>query len=402
MPFLRQELIFPKKDTQKLRHHFESYLPLAKHAAQWIVDQNKQNQFPFLDLLFEPREDSDTLMHSLKIFFQTHFKRLFVLTPIGLSSSMRSLVRLTQSFWPRNDSALTHIVILDTLDPEAFWELVGGSDPKTTGVLMISQTGEEFESLLMLMRLIEYWKDFLTPEALAQAVTIIAPLKKTRAQHIGERFGFYLFDLPEELQLNPFFCLSWIAALPAAISGADIQKIRSGAAYFCHAFVQQKETGPTEYAALLAFLFQGMGISAQGCIPMSSILKPFGTWFCDVFSEKSATHTFHQRILCADALDKGPYLPNMALTLLSKEYASSESLAPELWASHPGLKGLAKASLNQGLHQKQEAYLSLMHQHYPLPIRLLSLSNYAEQNLGYAMAYRLFERLIYDALISHL
>ena len=333
------------------------------------------------------------------------FHSVLIIGMGGASLGGKALTALFQS-WVMSDSSFPFIYFLDNLDPEIFWELMSVLNPRTTGVIVISKSGETPETLIQLMRCLEYWQEFLSPHELASHFTVVTSPGKNALSKIAKHFRFTLLNHPPDVG-GRFSCLTVTGLLPVLITGGDPRKVRQGASQvFTEAFAEE-ESAPVQGTALLWGLFQQKAITSHVMMAYGDAFQDFNMWHRQLWAESLGKEGKGFTPLTALApadhhsqlqlyLD-GPH--DKVFTLLSERQLPREKPKPEMWKDFPELNFLAYASLEDLVHAQLTATAQMLTDR-GCPVRKITVSTLNERSMGALFAHFIVETLLMAELLG--
>ncbi|MDR2464033.1 MAG: hypothetical protein LBD36_00220 [Holosporales bacterium] len=174
------------------------------------------------------------------------------------------------------------IHFIDNIDSFEWIKLFQNINPKTTGVIVISKSGNTTETLCQTLMAIEkldglpYCDHFL----------FITDQTDSAIRDIAKHYGITCLDHPSGIG-GRFAGFSIVGLLPALIAGIDVKEIIAGAKDAVAIFI---EDGPTIENAVLngAFLqndlfLKGINISVMFCY--ADRLRPFAEWHRQLVAE---------------------------------------------------------------------------------------------------------------------
>lgn len=365
-------------------------------AFQRLSHKASERAFPFLESPFDPApaEKYRELV--------THFQQFRMIVVIGVAEELagaRALSALLQS-WVWVEDSFPRLCFLDQLDPETFWEMMSVANPQTTGVIVISQSGDSLPTLIQLMRCLEYWQGLIAPQDFHQHFLIITGQKAGNLRKIITHFHLTHISYPESTG-KAVSCFSVVALLIAMIVGLDIHKLCQGAALTCNQFFLRHLRTPIEGVALMRTLVQFHGVQNHFLLPHGDIFDPLIAWYQQIWAEvlgEKSEFLFPIRNKPFEKLmpfGKIRYF----FTVFSELQVARERLMPELWAGFPELKKLsctALADLSQAQCEKM-CQLLVSRKH---PLRILRVHTLNEETLGALLMNSLLETLLVAELLA--
>jgi glucose-6-phosphate isomerase len=331
------------------------------------------------------------------------FDNVLIIGMGGASAGGKALVSLFQS-WVRVDSSFPIICFLDNLDPEIFWELMSLLNPKTTGVLVISPSGETPATLQLCMRCLEYWQTLLSPQEISAHFTTITTPNSSLGR-ITQHFHLTSLAHPPSIG-GRFSCLSLVGLLPLMLVGGEARKVRAGAAAIIREVFAGQNAAPIEAAAAQYALYR-QGLSAHVMMPYGDAFVQLADWWRHLTSESLGKQGHGLLPVCAlGSRDQHNQLQlyldgpkDKVFTLLSEQKRPREHLNPALWRNFPELDFLSKTTLDQLLWAEEETTYRVMVQR-GCPTRRFILKTLSEEAMGALLAHLMLETLILAALMG--
>ncbi|MGL5784157.1 MAG: glucose-6-phosphate isomerase [Alphaproteobacteria bacterium] len=406
-----------RRFTQKLyEHHIEdafesgsvtreaytSSLQDVKAALGLLKHQGEQGLLPMLET---PFWKEDLLQFQAIANAYRKFRYVLVIGTGGATLGGRTLSALLQS-WVMSDTHYPNLYFLDNLDSEIFWEIISLVNPATTGVLVISKSGETPETLIQLMRCLEYWEEFLTPEQLGQHITVITEPKPNTLRRIASHYGFQQLDHPPQVG-GRFSCFTVASFLPAMIAGVNVKEVRQGAAYLLNQVFSQQTSAPVEGAALIWALHQTGKFPSHVMMPYGNVFIPFSLWHRQLWAESlGKDNKGFTPILSPCPLDQHSQLQlylagpkDKFFTFLYERQTARETPRANLWEAFPELKFLAHASISDLVQAEMAATIQVLSQR-GCPARTIVVPTLQEISLGALMMHFMLETLLLAQLLK--
>jgi glucose-6-phosphate isomerase len=171
---------------------------------------------------------------------------------------------------------------IDNVDSYEWTELFRDIDPKTTGVIAISKSGNTTETLCQTLMAIEMWNGL----PYFDHFLFITDQTENAIREIAKHYGITCLDHPLNIG-GRFSGFSVVGLLPALIAGIDVKEIVAGAQNIVATFL---EKGPSTANEILngAFLqndlfSKGKNIFVMFCY--SNRLRPFAEWHRQLLAE---------------------------------------------------------------------------------------------------------------------
>lgn len=380
---------------------YKSSLGIARDAVDTLRAKGKKGTLEMLEAV--SWRDDISNFNAIGTFYR-RFHSVLVIGMGGASLGGKALCSLFQS-WVMSDSSFPFTYFLDNLDPEVFWELMSDFNPKTTGVLVISKSGETAETLMLLMRCLEYWKDLLTPYEISTNFTAVTAPKSALAR-IAEKHQFSMIPHPPHIG-GRFSCFTVTGLLPLIMVGGDPRKVRQGGALTLKNFFAQKHSLPLKSASVLHALYDKVGITNHVLMPYGDAFAPFAQWARQLIAESlgkdgkgltpiTALGPCDQHSQLQLYLD-GP--KDKCFTLFSERNRPREKLKPEMWQSLPELDFLADATLDDLLSAEQRATAHVLAKN-GCAVRSFRVKTFNELSMGALMAHFMIETLLLGELLG--
>ena len=406
---MMKETVFLQQDIQLCfeanilsRELYVNAYQEAEKAFQKIAYKAQNHQYPFLELPF--KTDDLSLLKEAAEYFQ-RFQTVLIIGTGGSSLGGRALCALLQS-WILTSTSFPRLHFLDNLDPETFWEVMSVANPKTTGVLAISKSGETPEILIQVMRCLEYWNGLLDKKELAERFWVITENTQNRLRKIAIHFRLKCLDHPSNIG-GRFSCFSLTSLLPAMIIGFDAKKFRQGAARTCNQVFLGKLKIPIEGVALMWALYKKNEIKTHVLFPYGDAFAPLVLWYRQLWAESlgkngcgftpvDAMGPIDQHSQLQLYLD-GP--KDKFFTILLELQVAREKLSPEMWSALPQLKEFAYHAIADLVQAQCKATCHTLAKRQQ-PIRILRVQTLNEETLGALMMNFMLEVLIMAQLLD--
>ena len=174
--------------------------------------------------------------------------------------------------------------IRDSINPDKFLSLLEIIDCKKTMFCVVTKSGGTLETLTQLTLVIERLKKELGENYTKNICAITAnkdgKLNKWAVQNKVKTF-YFSTDVS-----GRFSVLSAVGLLPAAVVGADIDKILSGAKdMLLSAKNEELLKNPALYGATLQKILMEKGLNISYLMPYADNLKVLSEWYCQLWAE---------------------------------------------------------------------------------------------------------------------
>ena len=376
-------------------------MALARDAVDKLRSKGKDGSLEMLESAFW--KDDIPNFSAIGTFYR-RFHSVVVIGMGGAALSGKALCSLYQS-WIMSDSSFPFIYFLDNLDPEIFWELMSVLNPKTTGIVVISKSGETTETIALFMRCLEYWKEFLTPQEIGTHFTIISRKESALARLTGQ-FQMTFLEHPQAIG-GRFSCFTLVGLLPLIMVGGDPRKVRQGGSAVVKSFFADRTSPPLEGAALLHALYENKKLTSHVLFPYGDAFTQFVQWCRQLVAESlgkqgqgitplSALGPCDQHSQLQLYLD-GP--KDKFFTLLTEKNKPREKVKPDLWASFPEVSFLAENTLEDLLFAHQRATAEVLVSR-DCPVREICVKTFNESSIGALFAHFMLETLVLAELMG--
>ena len=380
---------------------YKNSLGLARDAVDTLRAKGKNGSLEMLEAV--SWRDDISNFNAVGTFYR-RFHSVLVIGMGGASLGGKALCSLFQS-WVMSDSSFPFTYFLDNLDPEIFWELMSDLNPKTTGVLVISKSGETPETLLLLMRCLEYWKDLLTPHEISTNFTVVTNPKSALAR-IAEKHQFSIIPHPPHIG-GRFSCFTVVGLLPLIMVGGDPRKVRQGGTLVLKNFFSRKNSFPLQGASVFHALYEKKSISNHVFMPYGDAFVPFSQWARQLMAESlgkggkgmtpiTALGPCDQHSQLQLYLD-GP--KDKCFTLFAERDRPREKLKPDMWKSLPELDFLSHATLEDLVTAEQKASRHVLGKN-GCAVRNITVKTFNELSMGALLAHFMLETLVLGALLD--
>ena len=392
-------LLPPGRVSQKVA---EQSLHETRQALESLRKKGADGKLPMLEAAFWDKDLAS--IQSLGASYRK-FHSIIIIGIGGASLGGAAMVRLFQS-WVLSSSSFPFVYFLDNLDPEIFWEVMSVINPQTTGVVVISKSGETPETLIQLMRCLEYWSEFLSPYEMSSHFLIATSPIKNSLQKIAKHYRFSTLDHPVDVG-GRFSCLTAAGLLPLFLVGGEPRRVRRGAAQVINNTFDTPVSPPVEGVAGLWALYQEQHITSHVMLSYSQGFDGFNLWYRQLWAESlgkkglgflpitglgpSDQHSQLQLYL------DGPQ--DKCFTFLSQRQLARERLKPEMWKDFPELKFLAYASMEDLVSAEKNATAQVLAER-GCPVRTLCVNKLNEVSLGGLFAHFMLETLLMGELLG--
>ena len=210
--------------------------------------------------------------------FQNEFADVVILGTGGSSLGGKCICAFAKSDKPK-----LHFV--DNIDPATFAELFAVINPSSTGVLVISKSGNTSETLAQFNVFLQWLQTRLTPSEVSGRVKIITQERSSPLREIGNKKNFDILNHDPNIG-GRFSAFSLVGILPALIAGIDISSFRKGAATtLTYTRKKRHNSAPAQGAALKLAAAKHATLATDILMLYSDKLFWFGQWYRQLWAE---------------------------------------------------------------------------------------------------------------------
>lgn len=381
---LQQDLSLLVKSGLCNRKDYQGGYLRALQALKHMKVRFDRGEMAFLRGPFLPLTDLNTL--------QENFRGIRMILVVGSPSkliSLRALSGILQS-WIWVDGSRPRLCFLDDLDPEVFWEIMSIANPLTTGVMVLSQSGESEPVLLQLMRCLEYWHGMMEPEEIARHFVIITSPSSSRLMRLVERWKLPWWRYPV-VPFPALGCFSPSLLAPLGLAGFDRERFNQGSGSTCLQFFQGQLKAPLEMAAVAFAGHKSYTLETHRVWGHGSIFHAITAWMQEVAQQLRKKSPY--ACVSSDQKIEGKRMT----TMFFERHVARERLVPDFWKDIPALKTLAQTPM---LHWVKAKHERLCHQemqegHF---LRRLNVHSLNEETLGALFMNHVLETLLVDTM----
>ena len=223
-------------------------------------------------------EDDLPKLREIAYSFQNEFADVVILGTGGSSLGGKCICALAKSNKPK-------LHFIDNIDPATFAELFAVINPASTGVLVISKSGDTSETLAQFNVFVQWFETRLTPSEVSGRVKIITQQRSSALREIGNKKNFDILNHDPNIG-GRFSAFSLVGILPALIAGIDISSFRKGAATtLIHARKKRHKSAPAQGAALKLAAARHATLGTDILMLYSDKLFWFGQWYRQLWAE---------------------------------------------------------------------------------------------------------------------
>jgi len=257
-----------------------------KRAYQNVIKNPNKEAKAYFDLVLNP-QDLDEIKEYAD-YISSNFENFVVLGIGGSALGARAIF-----------SALTHMnhkknkifrnnrpnwFIRDSINPDKFLSLLEIIDCKKTMFCVVTKSGGTLETLTQLTLVIERLKKELG-ENYTKNICAITANKQGKLNKWATENKIKTFYFSTDVS-GRFSVMSAVGLLPAAVVGADINKILSGARdMLLSAQNEELLNNPALYGAVLQKIFMDKGLNISYLMPYADNLKVLSEWYCQLWAE---------------------------------------------------------------------------------------------------------------------
>lgn len=357
-----------------------------------LVYQHLKNLISTLPHFKVMAESVDSILALAEKF--KRFKHLIVLGTGGSSLGGQTLVALAKNKDPQ-------IIFLDNIDAAHFNASLSEVDCKTSGIIVISKSGNTPETIIQMGTIKALWPEFDWPN---QAL-VITENNPNALREITEKWQIPVQDHPREIG-GRFSVFTLVGLLPAAIAGLDIKSFREGGLDVIKNLESLKpEECPYIIGALQHVGFMSYGVNQSVVVAYSNALYVLGAWYAQLWGESiGKVNPQGQRVgstplRALGAVDQHSQLQlyidgprDKFFTFLTLE---EQGPAPTVdWSefNHPALKNLSGHTMGQLMDAEQKATIETMRTQ-GCHLRQMHIQSANMYNLGALMAHFILETL---------
>ena len=301
-----------------------------------------------------------------------------------------------------DDIVTPKLHFIDNIDSATFHTLLTHLDPATTGVLVISKSGNTAETLMQTLTLIQTWQTFQP----STQMHIITENKTNAMRDVAAAYDIPCLDHPDDVggRFSVFTC---VGLLPAMIKGLDVAAFCEGARdAFQNAEHATAETCQPLAGALIQAAHKQQGISTTVLFAYANRLSKFCEWFAQLWAEslgkEDAAGIAHGTtpVKAIGAIDQhsqlqlylgGPRDKFFTFLTTSTQHPLAPITLPAT-LTHPSVTALNNRSMGDLMIAEQTATLDTMRRH-GCPLRHITIDCIDEVNLGSLMMYFMLETL---------
>jgi glucose-6-phosphate isomerase len=170
---------------------------------------------------------------------------------------------------------------IDNIDAAVFEKTIDSCQPESTGVVIISKSGNTAETLMQFLTLKALWSSF---DWQNQAL-IVTEDKQNSLRSIAEKLLIPTLEHPADIG-GRFSIFTVVGLLPCLIAGLDAKKFRDGAK---ETLTLVEQSSAQECAciqgAVQSVTFAGQGVMQSVMLTYSNALYVFAAWYAQLWGE---------------------------------------------------------------------------------------------------------------------
>lgn len=313
-----------------------------------------------------------------------------------------------QSLYSLSDKPATALHFHDNIDPHTFTKLFQELDPKTTGVVAISKSGNTSETLMQLLVCLNHWQK----SGCSASDHFLIITEDNNANNaiieIAEAQQISILFQPSTIG-GRFAVFTVVGLFPALVAGLDVNLFMSGARHLLAEL--RTATAPLTVKAIegayLQYLLNQLGYSQSVMMPYIDRLGVFALWYRQLWAESlgkggkgttpiRALGTVDQHSQLQLYLD-GP--KDKFFTLICQDHTADHFAINEICYQHPALGLFQGKSMGQLLMAEQQATIATL-QTNNCPTRILTLTDLDLRDLGGLMMHYVLETMAMAYLLK--
>ena len=301
------------------------------------------------------------------------------------------------------------IIFFENIDPYSFEGLFQRFDPKKTGLIFCSKSGETSETIAHLLLSIEKFKRVENGIDIGKHFITVTQPGKNSIRTISMDNEIVTIDSPPKIG-GRFSAFSVNSLLPAMIAGLDVIKFREGGKSVVDQIRQTKLDGiiePASGAALAVGLSSTKGKCMSVIMTYVDRLEDLGKWYRQLWAESlgkdgkgstpiNALGTIDQHSQLQLYLD-GPKDKWFSVIAINTENTGPQF--PDILINTDDLDYLKGKKLGDLMAAEQKATIETLYKN-SCPVRTFNLSKLDEFSLGSLMMHFILETLISAELMN--
>ncbi len=382
---------FPKNDDR--RSVCASQLAAAKNH---LVAKLRQREVPALNII-EDQEEITKAQESIR--YSQNFSTLIVLGIGGSSLGGQALCQLHGK-----DYLDKKVIFVETLDPTYIKKVLDTVTCSTTGVVVISKSGNTLETVAQALVFLAHWEQKVGRASLKKHFIFLSSKSKNVCRALAEIYRCPCLELKESIP-GRFSIFSSVALVPALFVGANIGRLYQGALAKQRNFIDQAQEDVADSLKEILYLLSAQGITQHVLFSYGECLAPLNLWFRQLLAESlgkdgkglTALHAFgpaDQHSQLQLFLD-GP--KDKVVTMLDVVNLGTHISVqgPEALEAIEDLRGKTLEELMAV--QAQATYESLIF--HGVPVRRVRLSSFDAFDIGYLVMHLMLEVILLGSLL---
>jgi glucose-6-phosphate isomerase len=262
-------------------------LPLARQALAGFRKSSEKGLYGFPHLPFQ-----DESISEIRRFARKQRGNFDTICVAGIGGSalgawaIDCALRGPHPVQPKFSAKNPRLVILDNVDPSFVMGAIQTMDARRTLVIPIAKSGATAETVAVLLILKAWLESELGAKKARRHFAVVTSESRGDLKRLATAEGYPTFHLPDNVG-GRFSVLSAVGLLPAALTGADIARLCSGAARMTHlCWRKDLETNIALKAALHHYLvWTKRNKTIQVAFPYSNRLWGAAFWFRQLWAE---------------------------------------------------------------------------------------------------------------------
>ena len=270
--------------TNLLETDFGDTLSNTSRSLAFIKDSYENATLPLFRLP-EARDDL-AVLEEIAQRYRESFKDVIILGTGGSSLGGRCLYAIVNEISLQCVEA-PKLHFMDNVDPHSFALLFASLCPITTGLIVISKSGDTVETLAQLNITMAWFKTALNAAEIASRTVSLVEPGDSMLRQIASKCQFTTLDHDPNLG-GRYSAFSAVGLLPALIVGLNVRSIRQGAADVLQMLLQRttpETCAPAIGAALNVALQPKSAINNSVLMIYSDRLIYFGHWYRQLWAE---------------------------------------------------------------------------------------------------------------------
>jgi glucose-6-phosphate isomerase len=294
--------------------------------------------------------------------------------------------------------------VADNIDPDYFYGLLDGLEPRRTAFNVISKSGSTAETMALFLWAYRLLKNRVGEDKARERLIVTTDPEKGPLRQLARQEGLPSLSIPPNVG-GRFSVLSAVGLLPASLVGIDVKELLAGARFMDQCL---KAADPSRNLAYrLAALFYLFATVKRRPIlvmmPYATTLSGMAEWFCQLWAESlgkklasdgRVVNVGSTPVRAIGATDQHSQLQlymegpqDKLLTFLQVEKFQQHLEIPTLFGKNHGLGFLGGRSLNELLDlERQATAFNLMKAGRPsLTLRLPEINPFTMGQLIYLL-----------------